>query len=118
MKITLKQSYLVAFQLLDEVFDDTKEVKLGILLSGMNPYLFSDSIPADPAMWHEWSFCIKKVSKDNLYKSDDILAAINIFLKLNREHYGYEMNWLIHLLEEKVRIGRWKEIFQKASVII
>lgn len=117
MKITLKQSYLAAFQVLDEIFNDTRNRELGNFLSGMNPYLFSDLMPADPAMWYEWASCVEKMNKCGLYESNDVLAALNMLLQVNQQYYNYEVNKLIQSITEKIQIGRWKMIFEMAYTI-
>ena len=117
MKTTLRQAYLAAFQILDEIFDETKNEKLGNFLSGMNPYLFSDSMSADPATWHEWTACAEKVSTDEMYENSDVLVIVNMFLQLNQKQYDFDMNWFAELLNKKIQDGRWEEIFQKAVTV-
>lgn len=60
MEMNLRQSYLAMFYLLDEYYDVTKNDILGSLLGSLNPFLFSDGMPADQAAWIDWENCIKK----------------------------------------------------------
>ncbi|MDR1157592.1 MAG: hypothetical protein LBK75_04705 [Oscillospiraceae bacterium] len=117
MKSNLKQSFLAAFQILDEVFDDTRNEQLGNLLSEMNPYLFADLMSADPAIWNEWIDCAKKINKDEVYSSDEVFETLNIFLELNSEQYYYDMDLLLCLINDKITNGRWERIFKKALTI-
>ena len=117
MKITLKQSYLAAFQILDEIFDDTQNEKLGNLLSGMNPYLFSDSMSADPATWHEWVSCATAVQGDGKLADNSIFETLVSFLRYNEKEYGYKSDLILKNIQGPSYQERWKKILEKASTL-
>jgi hypothetical protein len=117
MTITLRQSYLAAFQILDEIFDDTKNEQLGNFLSGMNPYLFTDSISADPATWHEWVSCANKVQNGGVLTADNAFQTLISFLRFNEEQYGYRTNMILDEMQNPSYQKRWKQLLQKAETI-
>lgn len=116
-KITMRQSYLAAFQMLDEIFDDTKNAQLGNLLSGMNPYLFTDSMSADPATWHEWVTCASKIQKGGALTADNAFKTLASFLRFNEAQYGYRTNIILDEMQNPSCQRRWKLLLEKAATI-
>ena len=73
------------FRLLDEFYKSSNDECLGNLLSGFNPFLFSDEKTADPAAWDDWMSTVKKITdKDSLNEREAFFAACE-FVKFHQE---------------------------------
>jgi hypothetical protein len=108
---------MLAFQIMDEWYDDTKDIELGVFLSGMSPYMFSDSEPADPAIWSEWVECAERVQKNGTLTADNVLQTLVSLLELNEPYYGYGTSGIVKGLQDPVWQKRWRELLKKASAL-
>ena len=50
-----KEVFVMTFYCLDAYWEEHQSGELGMICSGMNPFLFADQESADPAIWSE--FC-------------------------------------------------------------
>ena len=117
MHISLKPAFLATYQLLDEYFDNNPNEKLGMLLSDMNPYLFTDSDSADPATYNEWEYYAKTAAQGKNLTENSIFQALISFLNHNEEQYGYQTETVVKDIQSPSYQNRWQHILEKASII-
>jgi len=115
MEMSLRQSYLAMFYLLDWYYDITKNDALGIVLGSLNPDLFTDGMPADQAAWTDWESCVKKAFlKDKLSPREAFQAVIK-FITFYQEEFGYDFEWLLKELKSAQSAEKWATIVQTAT---
>jgi len=103
------------FYLLDKFYQDTNDDCLGSLLGGFNPYLFSDSMSADPAAWSDWETSVKKITSEELLTSDEAFQATKIFVSFHQEEFGFDLSWLIDNLNTMTPYcEEWKTSIRQA----
>ena len=95
MKLSIQQSYLAMFYLLDMFYWITKDDCLGSLLGGFNPYLFVGGMSADPAAWDDWINSVKKISDEELLTSKEAFLCTVEFVRFHKDEFGFELGWLI-----------------------
>ena len=115
MRLTHKQALITVFTLLDDLHDQIQSDTLLKLLRDMNPFIFTDHTPADPAIWDSWINCKKKTNNDALLTPDDILKILRLFLQLNEKRYGYNTSLILKDIQLPAFQNRWKELLEKAS---
>lgn len=107
MNLNLKQAYLTTFYFLETIYDKTKDNALGGLLGAMNPYVFSDSISADPAIWDDWKLCSKKITDSALLTTNETYQVMISFLEFYKEEFGFELGELITKLKKAPEDKNW-----------
>jgi hypothetical protein len=106
---------MAMFFMLDEYWDETRHDSLAAMLGSLNPFLFEDSISADPAAFQSWVDSVKKVTGEDVLTYDEAFQASLIFLKLYQIEFGFEIGWIID--ELSVASGkneRWINCVKKA----
>lgn len=105
--LTKEQAFRVAFHYLDKIYDENSDEALGDVLSEMNPYLFSDSYSADPAVWSDWATCISQITKNILVSPDEAYQAMILFVQFNQQEFGYDLANLLQRLRTGVSGREW-----------
>ena len=57
-KLTERQAFVAMIEFLDNYYQQTQSDDIGALLGSLQ--LLEDGKLADPAMWNDWSECVKK----------------------------------------------------------
>jgi len=101
MKLNIRQSYLVAYQLLHRIYnevekDDADDI-YGSLVSGFNPYIYTDETSGDPAAWEDWKNVLNKITRNNCLDLQEVLDATYAFIKFHQDEFGFK---LAHILEK------------------
>lgn len=117
MELTVKQTFLAMFFLLDAYYDNGYGGDLGGLLGSINPHLFVGDMPADPAAFDDWKACISEVN-DNRINPDVAYKAIIQFLEFYSREFGFNFKDVIHdVIEHKIgndNVDRiWNESLEK-----
>lgn len=115
--LTYKQALLAAYTILDDLYDQTKSGTLVGLLSDMNPFVFTDRTPADPATWKEWITCSEKVQKGGALTEDNAFQTLVSFLHFNEEQYGYRATWILDNIQTLAYQKRWSQLIEKAAAL-
>lgn len=101
--MTIKQGYLVMFDVLDALFEEQKEdasIGLRELLSELSLDTFSDGQPADPAVWADWQMCVKKVcASENNIRPEELKPLMFTFLHYYMSEFGFELGDVIAALQ-------------------
>lgn len=115
MTLTYQQAFLAAYTLLDDLYDNTKDNTLVQLLWDMDPFVFTDRSPADPAIWADWISCAGAIQKEGLLTEDNAYQVFIDFLRMDAQEYGYDMEAVLHEIQASWYQKRWKELLEKAS---
>ncbi len=115
MELTCKQALLAAYTLLDDLHDQSKSDTLMALLRDMNPFVFTDRTPADPATWSEWLTCAKAIQGDDNLTENTAFQTLLSFLRYNEKQYGYHTDSILIELQTPVYQKRWHQLVEKAS---
>jgi len=98
MKLSIRQSYLVAFQLLHRIYNEIEDDDIyESLVSGFDPYIFVDETPADPAAWEDWERVVKRITCNDCLDMQEVLDATYAFIKFHQDEFGFK---LAHILEK------------------
>jgi len=100
MNLSIKQSYLVMFYLLDDFCSKTNDECLTDLLSGFDPYTFLGGMPADPAAWEDWENVVEKITNEDSLTSLECFIATKEFVKFHIDEFGFELEWLYKEIEK------------------
>ena len=84
-----RKAFLALFHLLDDLYSCYPYNNLGLICSEMNPYLFKDSVSADPAAWEDFSKYYEEAKE--VYSTEfDIGYYTSIrFLRVYEEEWDY-----------------------------
>jgi hypothetical protein len=115
MTLTYKQALLAAFTILDDLYDQTKSESLGSLLGDMNPFIFADRTPADPAIWSEWVVCAETVQSGGFLTANNVFQTLSSFLRNHEQQYGYAKNTILESIQISSYQKRWNQLLEKAS---
>ena len=113
MMFTYKQALLAAYTILDDLYDQTKNESLANLLSDMNPFIFTDRTPADPATWSEWVVCAESIQNGGLLTADNAFQTLNSFLYYNEQQYGYLTTLILDSIQTPSFQHRWNELLDR-----
>ena len=97
--LSIKQSYLVMFHLLDKIWEKSKIDDLGGLLGSLNPYLFNNGESADPAAYEDWNNIIGKLHLSPPFSEREVLIITYEFLNQYVKDYGFNIDSVL----EKIR---------------
>jgi hypothetical protein len=117
MDLTYKQALLAAYTILDDLHDKTKSTPLFHLLGDMNPFVFTDHTPADPATWSEWIACAKEIQNEGILSDINAFKALVSFLYFNEGQYGYKTSNILNDIESQPFQKRWQQLIVKASTL-
>ena len=99
MRLSIRQSYLVAYQLLDRVYNEVEEEDIedtyGSLIGGFDPYLFADDTSADPAAWNDWKNVVKRVIRKDCLDLQEVLDATYAFIKFHQDEFGFKLSHVL-----------------------
>lgn len=115
MVLTYKQALFAGYTLLDDLLDQMKNESLKELLSDMNPFIFTDRTPADPATWSDWVTCAESIQSGGNLTGNAIFETLLSFLRHNEEEYGYHSDLILKELQTPVYQKRWEELLSKVS---
>lgn len=115
MTLTYQQALFAAFTLLADLYDQTKSDPLRELISDMNPFIFADHTPADPATWSDWVNCAKAIQGDGNLTDGAIFEALVSFLRYDEKEYGYQSDWILKELQTPAYQKRWEQLLEKVS---
>jgi len=103
------------FNLLDKIYQDTNDDCLGSLLGGFNPYIFADSMSADPAAWGDWKTSVKKITSEQSLTPNEAFQATKTFVNFHQDEFGFDLSWLIDKLNTMSSNGdEWKTSIRQA----
>ena len=115
MILSYKQALFAAYTLLDDLHDQTKSDPLRELLSDMNPFIFTDHTPADPATWSEWMNCATSIQDDGNLTDEAIFETLASFLNYNEGEYGYQSDLILKDIQTPLYQKRWEQLLEKVS---
>lgn len=101
-KIMLIQDvYLVMFKMLSDYYlNINKSESLGSLLGDMDPHLFSDRKPADPATYNDWYDIVVKYAENGEIENKNIVFALQDFLSNYQQRFGFNLEEVIAYFKE------------------
>jgi hypothetical protein len=98
--MTYKQGFLTMFNLLDNFyFEDTSNDDLANILSNMNPSIFADGEPADPAYWADWERILEEKSIKEPMNTDELLNGICAFLEFYQKEFEFNLKSVLEKVE-------------------
>lgn len=124
MKLSYQRALWAAYSVLDELYEKKGDtVKLIQILGEMDPFLFIPRTCADPALWAEWKKCCSKIDDSGFLTSEQVMPALEDFLKVNEEEYScfddmkgdYSADEIIRELSALTENGLWDEILNWAA---
>lgn len=78
---------------------------LSILLSDMNPWLFSDDLSADSAAYDDWLEIAEKIVKNkNINEKEMKLIAIE-YVRWFSDEFGYNLENVLNLLTDTSKVS-------------
>ena len=98
MQLNIRQAYLIMYHLLDKMCDEYTDECLIHLVSNFSPYIFLNSMSADPAAWWDWGNVVSKITKDEFLSPIDVLRAAVEFMRFHQDEFGFEIGWVIDKL--------------------
>lgn len=118
MKLDIRQSYLAMFHMLEKIYKESEDENFASLLSGFDPFLFTDGMSADPAAWGDWNNVVKKISANNHLTSFEALNATKEFIKFHQDEFGFELDWVVARLSRiSINNLEWLDCVSKALVV-
>jgi hypothetical protein len=96
MRTLSEKAYLSMFYVIDAYYSVHSTDSVGSLLSDLSPFIFKDSISADPAAYDDFCDCFAKTAKGR--EVDDVDAgyqAAKLFLQFYNDEFGFELEDLI-----------------------
>ena len=117
MMLTYKQALLAAYTLLDDLHDQSKSDTLMALLMDMDPFIFADRTPADPAVWSAWEDCAKEIQSDHELTEDNAFQTLISFLHCQEKQYGYHADSIQKDIQTPSYQKRWSQLLEKASFL-
>ena len=115
MVLTYKQALFAAYTLLDDLHDQKKDDALRELLADMNPFIFTDHTPADPATWGEWLNCATAIQKGGNLTDNAIFETLISFLRYNEGEYGYHSDLILKDIQTPIYRKRWEQLLSEVS---
>ena len=98
--MTYKQGFLVMFNLLDNYyFEDTSNDDLANILSNMNPSIFADGEPADPAYWADWERILGEKSIKEPMNADELLDGVFAFLEFYQKEFEFDLGDVLKMVK-------------------
>lgn len=92
----LKDAYLLMFTILNDYYDKHREIdSLASLLSDMDPNIFKDGHPADPATYNDWKMIVSPFVKNGNIERKDVPLALKSFLIYYQQEFGYDLESII-----------------------
>lgn len=90
MKTTLaREAFLALYHLLDDLYSRYPYNNLGLICSEMNPYLFKDSLSADPAAWEDFREYYEEAKEAYSTEFDVAYYTALRFLRVYEEEWDY-----------------------------
>ncbi|MCL2083442.1 MAG: hypothetical protein FWH04_09470 [Oscillospiraceae bacterium] len=114
MKLNIKQAYMAMFKLLDGCYWNTRNDDLGAMLGFMNTEIFEGDEPVDMAVFDTWEDCTSNVTNNKLLSSKQIFCSVIAFLKIYKDEFDFNLQWLIDKLEAEGESEKWAECVGKA----
>lgn len=133
MNLTLKQAYVSMYYYLDDIWNKIRNKKdifslddFIDLISDLNPFLFSETMSADPAAWEDWIDCVNKIkfSKDKEMKltSEEAFQSMILLIELYINEMNFDLKWLIEIItsqekkyeQNKISLIDWKLCVKKS----
>ena len=91
---------MVMFHTLDDYYNNHKDNEaLASLLGDLDPNIFTDNMPADPAIYNDWLLISSKYLAKEEVAIEDYLTAISEFLKSYRDILDDSLNRAIDFFE-------------------
>lgn len=113
--LTKEQAFMAAFKYLDKIYDLEPNETLGDLLSSMNPYLFTNSRSADPAIWTDWEMCINNITNSDDVTEVEAFQAMISFLNFNQQEFGYDLKNILKDITNKYNSQEWIEAIRSVK---
>ena len=96
MRTLSEKAYLSMFYVIDAYYSVHPTDSVGSLLSDLSPFIFKDTISADPAAYDDFCDCFAKTA--NRREVDDVdvgYQAAELFLQFYNNEFGFELENLI-----------------------
>ena len=91
-----EKAYLSMFYVIDAYYSAYPSDPVGSLLGDLNPFLFKDTISADPAAYDDFCDCFAKTAKGREADNVDVgYLAAKSFLQFYNDEFGFELENLI-----------------------
>lgn len=92
----LEDAYLFMFNILNDYYDKHKKNdSLASILSDMDPNIFRDGKPADPATYNDWEKIVRPFDKGGNIERRDVILALKSFLTYYHQEFGYDLESII-----------------------
>jgi hypothetical protein len=115
MQLNIRQAYLAMYHLLDKMCDEYPDECLIHLVSNFSPYIFLNSMSADPAAWWDWGNVVSKIASEEFLTPADALRATIEFMRFHHNEFGFEVGWLVDKLNAlPVDSKEWLDAVNKA----
>ena len=99
-KIKMDKTYLLMFKFLEEYCTQKENTSLVSLLSDLDPGIFQDGMPADPATYEDWKNISSQYLRGDSPLPNQKIQAMTKFPESYRDEYGYELDDLIRYLND------------------
>lgn len=103
----LKDAFNITFMVLENFYFKmgVDNEALSILLSDMNPWLFSDDLSADSAAYDDWLEIAERIVKNkNINENEMKLVAIE-YVRWFSDEFGYNLDNVLNLLTDTSKIS-------------
>lgn len=84
-----RKAFWALFHLLDDLYSGYPYNNLGLICSEMNPYLFKDSLSADPAAWEDICEYYEEAKDAYSTEFDTAYYTALRFLRVHEEEWDY-----------------------------
>jgi hypothetical protein len=102
--MTIKEAYIYMLKVLEVYWEKTHNDELGSLLGQLNPFLFRDEKPADPAAWDDWLKAVREITYGNILTKEQMLKAMVLLLEEYNDYQGFDLVDVIEDLRKLYRI--------------
>ena len=102
--MTIKEAYIYMLRVLETYWEKTHNDELGSLLGELNPFLFRDERPADPAAWDDWMNAVREITSENNLTKEQMLKAMILLLEEYNNYQGFDMVDVIEDLKNQYNI--------------
>lgn len=101
----MQNTYTIMFNILDDFYRQYKDNEsLASLLSDLDPNIFTDGMPADPAVYDDWVRVTEQCFQSDKPSCNEIVLAIVNFLKFYQQEFTYVFTDIIDYLEKNSKV--------------
>jgi hypothetical protein len=77
---------------------EEQEIKLAVIVGGINPVLNDDVPTQDPAYWHDWTRILMEQHMREPLSNADVLKAIIVFVSYYRDTFEFDLQPTVDIL--------------------